>query len=311
MTFEQFIDEWKNSDRCIEAHTSGSTGLPKMIFLDKEFVRASAIRTNSFYGLSSESRLHTCVSPDFIGGKMMAVRAIECGGHLTWETPSNRPLQALNSDETIDLLAIVPSQMVHILDNIGMMPELRNIIIGGSPIDKRLRNRIIESELSAYETYGMTETASHIALRKIKQEYDWFATLPGISVDLDERSCLVINFTTGKRFVTNDLASVRGNNEFRIEGRYDYIIISGGRKINPFDIESRISELISCPYVVTSIPDEKWGNMVVLKIECGKGDIDEDKLQDGLQRELRSWEMPKRIMIEAHLERTPNGKIKR
>jgi len=241
----------------------------------------------------------------------MAVRAIECGGHLTWETPSNRPLQALNSDETIDLLAIVPSQMVHILDNIGMMPELRNIIIGGSPIDKRLRNRIIESELSAYETYGMTETASHIALRKIKQEYDWFATLPGISVDLDERSCLVINFTTGKRFVTNDLASVRGNNEFRIEGRYDYIIISGGRKINPFDIESRISELISCPYVVTSIPDEKWGNMVVLKIECGKGDIDEDKLQDGLQRELRSWEMPKRIMIEAHLERTPNGKIKR
>ena len=192
-----------------------------------------------------------------------------------------------------------------------MMPELRNIIIGGSPIDKRLRNRIIESELSAYETYGMTETASHIALRKIKQEYDWFATLPGISVDLDERSCLVINFTTGKRFVTNDLASVRGNNEFRIEGRYDYIIISGGRKINPFDIESRISELISCPYVVTSIPDEKWGNMVVLKIECGKGDIDEDKLQDGLQRELRSWEMPKRIMIEAHLERTPNGKIKR
>lgn len=135
--------------------------------------------------------------------------------------------------------------------------------------------------------------------------------MPGISVDLDERSCLVINFTTGKRFVTNDLASVRGNNEFRIEGRYDYIIISGGRKINPFDIESRISELISCPYVVTSIPDEKWGNMVVLKIECGKGDIDEDKLQDGLQRELRSWEMPKRIMIEAHLERTPNGKIKR
>ena len=119
MTFEQFIDEWKNSERCIEAHTSGSTGLPKMICLDKEFVRASAIRTNSFFGLSSESRLHSCVSPDFIGGKMMAVRAIECGGHLTWETPSNRPLQALNSDETIDLLAIVPSQMVHILDTLG------------------------------------------------------------------------------------------------------------------------------------------------------------------------------------------------
>lgn len=307
MTFEEFIEEWKDGGDSIAASTSGSTGIPKKITLNKEFVRASALRTNSFFHIGPESRLHSCVAPDFIGGKMMAVRASEAGCRLTWEKPSNRPLEGLSKDEKIDLLAVVPSQMLHIVENMERMPGIRHIIVGGSPIDARLRARIKASRLDVYETYGMTETASHIALRRATGQ-EWFETLPGISVGTDSRGCLVISFDSGERVVTNDLATVVSPCRFRIDGRLDHVIISGGRKINPFRVEERIAHLIPTPFVVTSVPDEKWGRKVILKIEGGDEAEDADLLLMMVPL-LEKWEVPKEIIHLARLSRTPGGKL--
>ncbi len=317
MTFEEFIREWRDATPYIMVQTSGSTGTPKQIKLDKEFVRASALRTNSFFHIDSHSRLHSCVAPDFIGGKMMAVRAEEARCRLTWETPSNRPLAGITPDERIDLLAVVPSQMLHILDNLAVMPHLENIIIGGSAIDFRLRDRIIASGLNAYETYGMTETASHIALRKIEEGCDWFVTLPGISVSADARGCLVITFADGHRVITNDIAVIDGEGGFRVTGRADHVIVTGGKKVNPLEVEQRIAREIESPFRITSVPDEKWGRRVVLEIEGETGQEGEGEREDSdgkllsrLRELLRSWEMPKEIRHVEALPRTPNGKIR-
>ena len=311
MTFEEFIREWQSPASEIEAHTSGSTGDPKTIRLDKEFVRASALRTNSFFGINSTSRLHSCVAPDFIGGKMMAVRAVEAGCRLTWEKPSNRPLEALGKEETVDLLAVVPSQMIHILDNLPVMPEIRAVIIGGSAIDPHLRRKIVASGLNAYETYGMTETASHIALRKIADGVEGFSLLPGISVALDNRGCLEIMFDSGERVVTNDLATLLSPTEFRIDGRHDHMILTGGRKVNPFKVEEKLAGLIRFPFVITSEPDEKWGSRVVLKIEAPEGMSGLEDLTEKMKRLLDPWEVPKRTILVERLDYTKNGKLKR
>lgn len=311
MTFEEFLKEWRSGSDVITAYTSGSTGTPKTIELDKEFVRLSGERTNSFFHIGKGSRLHSCVAADFIGGKMMAVRAEIAGGCLTWETPSNRPLQGIGKEERIDLLAVVPSQMIHILEHLEDMPKIGAILVGGSAINPVLRGRIAASGLNAYETYGMTEASSHIALRKIGENDEWFDTLPGISVGLDSRGCLVIDFPGGERIVTNDLATLESSTRFRIDGRYDHVIITGGKKVNPESVERKIAGLINGTYVVTSEPDEKWGSRVVLKIEGESGTGETDELLKGMKNVLDAWEVPKRIIYVERLERTPNGKIKR
>lgn len=312
MTFEEFIEEWRGDVPFITAHTSGSTGTPKEIILNKEFVRRSACRTNSFFHIGRDSRLHSCVSPEFIGGKMMAVRAEEASCRLTWETPSNVALSGIRKDDTIDLLAVVPSQMLHIVSNIEEMPHIGAVIIGGSAINPRLREKIAKSGLEAYETYGMTETASHIALRKVEAEEGEFCTLPGISVGVDERGCLAISFDSGERIVTNDLATVYDGRRFIIDGRYDHVIITGGKKVNPFDVERRIGGIIDCPFVISSLPDEKWGSRVVLKLEgLANEETSDDSLIEKMKRLLHPWEVPKEIIRVEKFTRTSNGKIRR
>lgn len=309
MNFPDFINEWRNSEDFITVCTSGSTGKPKEIKLNKGFVSESARRTIEFFKLNSDSRLHSCVSPDFIGGKMMAVRAHQIGAKLSWETPSNSPLQDLDASKKIDLLAVVPSQMPYIIKNLQRLPSIRNIIVGGSSINSGLRKAIAESGLNAYETYGMTETASHIALRKIESSLMPFRLFEGINIDLDLRGCLRIKFKTGPVIVTNDIAEIIGEKEFFIKGRADNVIISGGRKIHPEEVERKIGHLISDPFMITGKCDEKWGQKVILLIE---GHFQPDfvmKLSEEIKLLLEKWEVPKEIVFTDNLPRTPNGKL--
>lgn len=310
MTFEDFFVEWKSEVPYIEARTSGSTGEPKIIRLSKDFVRESALRTNRFFSVSSRSRLHSCVSADFIGGKMMAVRSELAGCRFSHETPSNRPLGSFCAADRLDLVAVVPSQLIHILDNIREMPSIGAMIIGGSAIDVRLRARVEKSGLNAYETYGMTETSSHIALRKVREKEDWFETLDGIKVESDSRGCLVIRFSSGEEIVTNDLAELSGERMFKITGRWDHVIITGGKKVNPYDVERKISMLVNAPYMITSRADLKWGRMVVLLIE-GSEESEKIELLSALKAVLDPWEVPKSVEWVKHLPRTANGKLKR
>ena len=311
MNFEDFNKEWNNSEDFITVKTSGSTGVPKTVCLPKTFVEQSALRTIGFFGLTTKSRFHSCVGADFIGGKMMAVRAWLLNAVFSWETPSNRPLKEIPKTESIDLLAIVPSQMLDILENLEKLPHISNIIIGGAPIPPHLKAKIADSGLNVYETYGMTETSSHIALRKITGEESPFKTLPGIRVSKDQRECIVVEFNNGQTVITNDVAELFSDKEFVIKGRCDNIIISGGKKINPFEIESKISRFISQDFFIGGVEDEKWGQKVVLFIEGHLSDEEIDKLKSDISEVLERWQKPKEIRCVTKLPRTPNGKIKR
>lgn len=309
MTFDEFREEWYDNNKEITVNTSGSTGNPKKIGLSKDFMKESARRTNQFFGIKKNSRLHSCVSADYIGGKMMFVRAEEAMALLTWETPSNRPLQQLGPKDKIDLLAVVPSQMQAILKNHETLPQIKNIIIGGSAIHKDLKNKIAASDLNAYETYGMTETASHIALRKISQLEEPFKVLPGIKVEIDTENCLKIRFRNGIELQTKDLAEIISDEEFYIKGRKDNVIISGGKKINPFDLEEKIGQIIESSFYMVGVPDEKWGEKLVLMIEDPYLSLEEDVIKGKLKAVLENWQIPKEIYCVANFQRTPNGKI--
>lgn len=267
------------------------------------------MRTIRHFGLSSSSRLYSCISPDFIGGKMMGVRASLLRTQLSWETPSNRPLRNVSPNNCIDLLAVVPSQMLDLTERFGTLPQFRHIIIGGAPLHRELRAQISHTDWDAWETYGMTETASHVALRRITETEGWFEPLEGVSVSCKEDNRLVVDIAGWKEFETNDIAEFNGKGGFRILGRADNVIISGGKKIHPERIENILEPLLGHEVLAYGKPDSKWGEALILLVEA-TCDIGNDEIEALCRRELNAWEVPKHIE-RGQIPRTQSGKKKR
>ena len=305
---EDFINEWTNPLPYVIAHTSGSTGTPKEIRLLKSDMRASARATIDFFGLSSKSTLYLPLSPDYIAGKMQIVRALEASCDLIVENPSSRPaLQPLTDGTEIDLLPIVPSQCEAILSS-PYRRQIKNIIIGGAPLQPDAETDIIGAGLTAYATYGMTETCSHVALRRLGEEQ--FSALPGFSFTLDDRGCLTIGSRTLSfgTLVTTDMVSLTSDHSFRWLGRYDNVINSGGIKIFPEEIEKLIAPLFppESLFYVTSRPSEKWGEEAVIVSDSPSlpSDIlDRIKLLAGHRK------APKAIIFEPEIKLTQSRKI--
>lgn len=308
MTYDELRREWLSGCEALTAHTSGSTGSPKTVELPRELVRRSALRTIERFGIDSGSRIHSCISPEFIGGKMAMIRALEAGCRFSFETPTNRPLR--DAAGPLTMVSIVPSQLVYILDHLEDMPEVRYYLVGGSPLPGELRRRVEESGLVVYESYGMTETASHIAVRRVLMEPAAFEPLPGIRVSRDHRGCLVIELPgVDEAVVTNDLAQMNTDGSFIIEGRIDNIIITGGRKVNPLELEDKLRSILGTDrFYITSREDTLWGEAIELKIEAGA--MPED-LASRLALLEPAWERPKHVTPIERLEYTDSGKLRR
>lgn len=319
MNQQEFEKIWNDGEDYVECFTSGSTGQPKLIRLSKDFMRASARRTNEFFGIEGSSRLHTCLDFKYIASMMMTVRADEARCSLTSEEPTSRPLGAISYGEKIDLLSMVPAQMEWVLDSSHVWKGIRNILLGGSAIPSLIRRRIVSSPYTVWESYGMTETASHIAIRKVEAETSTFKTLEGISVGLTTDGCLTVIMPDGEKIVTNDVAEIIGENEFRLLGRADHAVVSGGIKIHPEELEGRLGPFIAFEYCLSSVPDNKWGEKLVLVVESPDENADVDLLKEAIGVRLRQYrkilelgvKSPKDVIVVSSLPRTSKGKVDR
>jgi O-succinylbenzoic acid--CoA ligase len=264
---ELFCKQWDNG-QVISIHTSGSTGKPKEITFTKEQFIVSAQKTIDFFQLNTETKSLLCLSPDTIGGKMMLVRALVGDYSMVLTNPSLDPFEHLH--EQIDFVALVPAQLAHILQNASSLSKLKkvkNILIGGADIPKELIEQLRLHEITAYQSYGMTETISHVALRVIGQDSDYHA-LPGIHfTSLD--NCLTIHYPEiqSTAIQTTDIVELRDEHTFRWKGRADFAINTGGKKIHPEELEKRLSSFISGRFILSSIPHPVWGEALVLLSE--------------------------------------------
>lgn len=276
---KDFLSEWRNASPQVRLQTSGSTGHPKVFYADKERLRASARMTCDFLGLHEGQTALLCLSCDYIAGKMMVVRALERGLRLVEVTPSNRPLEDLVRErpdiETIDLCAMVPSQVYCSLGH-PLLPRIRHLIVGGGAIPQALEERLRPLPTAVWSSYGMTETLSHIALRRVSgaEAEDWYRPLPGVALSLSGEGCLVIDAPalSPERLVTNDLAELLPDDRFRILGRRDNVVISGGLKLHIEEEEERLRALLTDRegrpvFCITCRPHEKLGEEAVVLVE--------------------------------------------
>ena len=328
MSLEEFLAEWRNESPYVRVQTSGSTGDPKPMLVEKRRMLASARRTNDFLGLREGDTALLCMSLDYIAGKMMVVRAIERGLRLISVEPSGHPLAVANSspesgedrrglnecffrpplteDCSIKMqspnlggecfAAMVPMQVYNSLqvpEECERLKQIKHLIIGGGAIDDRLAEELKAFPNNVWSTYGMTETLSHIALRRLSgpEASELYTPFPSDSVSLNEEGCLVIDApeVCQERLVTNDIAELatqRGqtlmcsassahkgqspcvaNVPFKILGRKDNVICSGGIKIQAEEVERRLRPYMRVPYLISKRPDEKFGEAVVLLTE--------------------------------------------
>lgn len=313
MTAEEFVAEWSDGRGYVVAHTSGSTGTPKEIRLKKSDMTVSAEMTNRFFGIKPESRLMLCLSPDYIAGKMMIVRALTAKAGLLVETPSNRPLAGYGGG-AIDLMAVVPSQALWLAERPELLRHVRTLIVGGGEIPPSLRKRLAATGVRAYATYGMTETCSHVALSRISDEEEPFLALPPTSFGTDGRGCLVIDAPqfSFRRLVTNDVVELLSPVSFRWKGRYDNVINTGGVKVFPEEVERKLLGVVEGRFYVGARPSEKWGWEVTLHLECDRmAEEEKTALLARLRPLLTTYEMPKAVLCEPAFEMTASGKIKR
>ncbi len=280
ITLEEFLSEWRNDSPYVEVKTSGSTGEPKRMLVEKQRMRASARITCDFLGLKAGDTALLCMSLDYIAGKMMVVRAIERNLRLIVVEPSGHPLA--KPSPCFTFAAMVPMQVYNSLqvpEERERLKQIKHLIIGGGAIDEAMAEELKTFPNHVWSTYGMTETLSHIALRRLSgpEASEGYTPFPSVSVSLNEEGCLVIDApeVCKERLVTNDIAELATNNHsFRILGRRDNVICSGGIKIQAEEVERMLKAHLRVPYLISKRPDKKFGEVVVLLTE---GDVEEVK----------------------------------
>lgn len=308
----QFFKDWADERDFILGKTSGSTGDPKTIKLSKRAMLASAELTNSFFNLKAGDSILLCLSVNYIAGKMMLVRAIAGGLNVVVAKPSSEP----DWKGSVALAAMVPMQVQQLLSSAKgrkALSMVENLIVGGSPLSRDCAEKLSDLPVNAYMTYGMTETVSHVALSKIGRETrPVYTAMSGVRFSLDNRGCLVISapHLSEENVVTNDVAELISDMSFVWKGRFDNVINTGGVKVHPEVVEDSLRGMIDRRFYVMAEPDDKFGEIVVLKIEGTP--LSDDllrKLQSDMARRLSKFERPKKILFLAKFRETDSGKV--
>lgn len=313
-TFRQelfsFLSEWFEHKDKILVHTSGSTGKPKALWVEKECMMESACLTCSFLGLQKNDSALLCMPLKYIAGKMVVVRALVAGLDLWPIAPSGHPLKELKEPPVF--AAMIPMQVFNSLqvpEERVMLQQVKHLIIGGGAIDTRLAEALKDFPHAVWSTYGMTETLSHIALRRLNgpTASDWYVPFDDVSIRLSKEGTLAIHAprVCEEELITNDIAEINEHRQFRILGRKDNTINSGGVKIQIEQVEMALKEHLSQPFLITSAPDEKFGEMVVLLIE---GEMVLEEVEALCKRVLSEYWRPKRIVPVYRIPLTETGK---
>nr|WP_299423651.1 AMP-binding protein [uncultured Emticicia sp.] len=337
----EFKKAWEFGQETFEIQTSGSTGQPKKILLRRKQMLASVKMTAKAFNLKEGDTAFCCLNIDYIAGMMMLVRAFEIGMDLLIVEPKSNPfeeiekhLYILKANRGQNFFAFVPLQIQTLLDNTPIYSDILNsakaIIIGGAAVNEAILEKIQKIYRPVYVTYGMSETLTHIAIKRINgsEKEEFFNTLDGVDIKLTNESCLMIKSkTTDDQWITtNDVAEIINGSSFVLHGRIDNVINSGGVKIQLEKIE-KVAELVlnklktdkkelKGRYFVFSLPDENLGERLIFVLEketiailSGREDITKIDILKGFKEILPKFEVPKEVFFVEKIVETPTGKI--
>ena len=311
-SIEAFTKELKNQAGYIVCQTSGSTGKPKKIQISKKALVVSAKNSIDFFELKNNQNAALCLSIDFIAGKMMLVRSLIAGMHLHIYPVSTDLSNYMHQD--IDFIALVPLQLDQLLAHgkgASYLKNIHTILVGGATISKTSEELLALKELTVFQSYGMTETVTHVAIKKTGfQGEAVFRSLAGVRFETHEnRLNIIYPGISDHPIQTNDLVHLEDQNSFQWLGRADFIINSGGIKISPEQLEKKLFQIFKLELMVIGIDDAKLGQKIGLII---KGKTSEYPIEKSIFKDLiHPFEIPKSYIFLNDFEKTLNGKLDR
>jgi O-succinylbenzoic acid--CoA ligase len=314
--FWTFIREWLSDLPYVIVTTSGSTGVPKPIRIRKEQMVNSALATGKYFRLSPNERALLCLPCRYIAGRMMVVRAFVLEMDLISVPPSGNPLARVEGD--IHFGAMVPMQVARALgESPGKLRRVKTLIIGGAPVGRELYLQLQGIPIACHATYGMTETVTHIAVKRLNgmAKQSFYFPLPDVRFDTDERGCLVIHApkVADAPVVTNDVVRLfLPSGKFTWLGRHDNVINSGGVKVHPEEVEEILAPYLHDRFFIIGRPHPEVGEEVTLVVERSHWpEGDKERWLQEVKPLLGRFEVPRRILCAPHFVETDTGKIKR
>jgi o-succinylbenzoate---CoA ligase len=309
----RFLSQWGAGQEEWVFQSSGTTGSPSSVRFSRSQIEASAHLTARVFDLSHGAKALLCLPGQYIAGKMMLARTVVNGWDLIWEEPSSLPFGGVLPQS--DILSVTPMQLANLLQfSAHSLDPVRIVLVGGAPVSPALREACSTLSTRVVETYGMMETLSHVALRELSgsRASDWFYPIPPVIVEADARGCVVIHakHLGNVQIITNDAADWNNQGGFRIAGRVDFLINSGGVKVFPERVEEKIGHLMNAPFFISWTPDELLGQKVVLCLEGEElsGAQKEDLLSRIAER-VSAHERPREVVCLREFSRTVSGKI--
>ncbi len=317
----KFAHLWLSNQQKFHIPTSGSTGIPKIIEVSRQQMQYSARMTGKALELQKNDHAFVCLSTQHIAGRMMMVRGFELEMSLTIVDPCSNPLENISENTSIDFIALVPLQLQKIINSPQrkLLDKCKAIIVGGAPVNYHLEMQLQDISAPVYSTYGMTETVSHIALKRMNgiEKTNFFNTLPNVIINTDNRGCLTIQspICNDKTLITNDLVTIQSPNSFEWIGRADNVINSGGVKIQVEKIEKVFESLfydldIQNRFIVGGTRDNTLGTKLILLIE-GNHNFSLETHKARLANFLSKYEIPKILFTLPSFIETKTGKINR
>ncbi len=309
---KSFVDAWLNTENFVETKTSGSTGIPKLIRLEKQKMEVSAKMTGTFFNFKPCDKTILCLSPDTIGGKMMILRSLLFDMELYVVDINRNPLEKI--DFNLKFAAMVPLQIQGVLaSNPAKLNLLEQLLIGGANVSEALEMQLKGFKTAFFESFGMTETMSHIAVRKLNQDLNQpFEAMAGITFSQIDQKLIVHAPNLGiEALDSNDLIELIDSKHFYWQGRADFVINSGGIKFFPEKIERKISHLIEARFFIASEKDELLGERIILVMEGEMNQNEINLLFHHFNAILDKFEIPKKMYYSAQFEETVSGKINR
>lgn len=266
---QEFLRRWHSPDDLIEVHTSGSTGPAKSMQVEKYRMVASAKSTCSFLRIPQGASALLCMPTRYIAGMMMIVRAEVWPLTLTAVEPSNHPLRNISAPPFF--VAMTPAQAYASLQEEQerhILLQIPRLLIGGGSISPELEASLRNSKGEVWSSYGMTETLSHIALRRIGTP--GYKCLPNVTIGLTPEGTLWVEapLITPCRLTTRDMAELLPDGTFCITGRLDNVISSGGIKLQLEKLECDLATAtglhIAEDFMLTWVKDVQWGQALTI-----------------------------------------------
>lgn len=317
----EFMSSWLDGQTQFTLHTSGSTGTPKDILIARSQLSSSALMTGAALDLPAGTKALVCLNVSYIAGVMMLVRGLELGWELSIIEPVSNPLMDMDWDVSFDFVSMVPLQLAACLTNEKTKNHVNNlgkILLGGAPVDVSLQKQINELDVPVYQSYGMTETVSHVALKKLNfpVKEDDYTVLPDIAFGLDERGCLFLSgaVTNGEKIQTNDLVDITSETTFNWLGRIDNVINSGGVKIVLDKVDEVVAEVFyelryNNNFFSWYETDEKLGQKLILIVQETDHPVSATVILDEIRKRISAYETPKHVYFAVEFIKTPTDKI--